>query len=42
MQADAIAVSIKTIAAQKRFLADAAHELRSPMTALSLQAERLA
>lgn len=28
--------------AQKRFIADAAHELRSPMTALSLQAERLA
>jgi two-component system, OmpR family, sensor kinase len=27
--------------AQRRFLADAAHELRSPMTALSLQAERL-
>lgn len=26
---------------QKRFIADAAHELRSPMTALSLQAERL-
>jgi two-component system OmpR family sensor kinase len=28
--------------AQRRFLADAAHELRSPLTALSLQAERLA
>lgn len=28
--------------AQQRFVADAAHELRSPMTALSLQAERLA
>ena len=27
---------------QQRFVADAAHELRSPMTALSLQAERLA
>lgn len=27
--------------AQHRFVADAAHELRSPMTALSLQAERL-
>lgn len=27
--------------AQRRFVADAAHELRSPMTALSLQAERL-
>lgn len=26
---------------QRRFIADAAHELRSPMTALSLQAERL-
>jgi len=30
-----------SIAAQRRFLADAAHELRSPLTALSLQAERL-
>ena len=28
--------------AQRRFVADAAHELRSPMTALSLQAQRLA
>jgi len=28
--------------AERRFVADAAHELRSPMTALSLQAERLA
>ncbi len=27
--------------AQRRFVADAAHELRSPLTALSLQAERL-
>ncbi|MGH8387718.1 MAG: ATP-binding protein [Pseudomonas sp.] len=27
---------------QRRFIADAAHELRSPMTALSLQTERLA
>ncbi|MGN7009377.1 histidine kinase dimerization/phospho-acceptor domain-containing protein, partial [Neisseria sp. P0004.S003] len=26
---------------QQRFIADAAHELRSPLTALSLQAERL-
>ena len=30
-----------SMAAQHRFIADAAHELRSPMTALSLQAERL-
>ncbi|MDO4641221.1 MAG: ATP-binding protein [Neisseria sp.] len=29
------------IVRQQRFIADAAHELRSPMTALSLQAERL-
>jgi two-component system OmpR family sensor kinase len=29
------------IASQKRFIADAAHELRSPITALSLQAQRL-
>lgn len=27
---------------QRRFLADAAHELRSPLTALSLQSERMA
>lgn len=31
----------QAIEAQRRFIADAAHELRSPMTALSLQAERL-
>jgi two-component system, OmpR family, sensor kinase len=30
-----------SIAEQLRFLSDAAHELRSPLTALSLQAERL-
>jgi len=34
-----VAQSMET---QQRFVADAAHELRSPMTALSLQAERLA
>lgn len=32
----------RSIADQRRFVADAAHELRSPLTALSLQAERLA
>jgi two-component system, OmpR family, sensor kinase len=31
----------ESVAAQQRFLADAAHELRSPLTALSLQAERV-
>lgn len=32
----------KAMDAQRRFVADAAHELRSPLTAMSLQAERLA
>lgn len=32
----------KAMEAQRRFVADAAHELRSPLTALSLQAQRLA
>ncbi len=32
----------QAMAEQRRFVADAAHELRSPLTALSLQAERLA
>lgn len=31
----------RSVAMQRRFVADAAHELRSPLTALSLQAERL-
>jgi two-component system OmpR family sensor kinase len=31
----------RSMALQRRFVADAAHELRSPMTAMSLQAERL-
>ena len=31
-----------SVSRQRRFVADAAHELRSPLTALSLQAERLA
>ena len=31
-----------SVTAERRFVADAAHELRSPLTALSLQAERLA
>jgi len=31
----------RSMALQRRFIADAAHELRSPMTAMSLQAERL-
>lgn len=32
----------KSVRQQRRFVADAAHELRSPLTALSLQAEALA
>jgi two-component system OmpR family sensor kinase len=32
----------QSMEAQRRFVADAAHELRSPLTALALQAERLA
>jgi two-component system OmpR family sensor kinase len=32
----------QSMASQRRFVADAAHELRSPLSALSLQAERLA
>ncbi|MBG6075281.1 ATP-binding protein [Polaromonas sp. CG_9.11] len=32
----------QSMEAQRRFVADAAHELRSPLTAMSLQAERLA
>ena len=32
----------RAMQAQRRFVADAAHELRSPLTALSLQTERLA
>ena len=31
----------RSVEMQRRFVADAAHELRSPLTALSLQAERL-
>lgn len=31
----------RSVNTQRRFVADAAHELRSPLTALSLQAERL-
>ena len=32
----------RALAHQRRFVADAAHELRSPLTAMTLQAERLA
>ena len=34
--------TVRALSLQRRFIADAAHELRSPMTAMSLQAERLA
>lgn len=37
-----VARTLQALALQRRFIADAAHELRSPMTAMSLQAERLA
>lgn len=37
-----IARTVHVLSRQRRFIADAAHELRSPMTAMSLQAERLA
>ncbi|MCS0587606.1 sensor histidine kinase [Massilia norwichensis] len=37
-----IARTARALTQQRRFIADAAHELRSPMTAMSLQAERLA
>jgi len=37
-----IARTARAMIRQRRFIADAAHELRSPMTAMSLQAERLA
>jgi len=33
---------VQTLQSQRRFIADAAHELRSPLTALSLQTEMLA
>lgn len=37
-----IARTVRALTLQRRFIADAAHALRSPMTAMSLQAERLA
>jgi two-component system OmpR family sensor kinase len=37
-----IARTVRAMALHRRIIADAAHELRSPMTAMSLQAERLA
>lgn len=37
-----MARTARALSSQRRFIADAAHELRSPMTAMSLQAERLA
>jgi len=37
-----MARTVRALTLQRRFIADAAHELRSPMTAMSLQAERLA
>ncbi len=37
-----IARTARALTLHRRFIADAAHELRSPMTAMSLQAERLA
>ncbi len=36
-----LARTARSMASQRRFIADAAHELRSPLTAISLQAERL-
>lgn len=37
-----LAKAARAMDAQRRFVADAAHELRSPLTAMSLQAEHLA